>query len=291
MSRRLAGAALIALAALAAPATGAGIPQDLPGDARALADGLDRVADADDVPAMRDQRATLTGPLERVLEHAGDLADREGALLATYVERLDEQLAAGNRSDAASLARAAASTTRDTIVPAADAWAENRTALVPGGPSWQGEAVAVPVVLVNPPPAGVGALDVEVHVEDATVTGAEVAVGRGETTVDAANGTARLASFDAAALAKLDAASRERVVVGTVLLDGDELAPGDEVRVDPTTRALATPEGAPAPAIGVADTARVPEASGGLFSERVLAVAGVAAGAAVLVALARRLEV
>lgn len=289
----LPGSLVLALALLAVPANagGASVPDQLPADTRALADGLDELAGAEDLAAMRDTHANLTPVAERVLGHAEDLAGREGALLETYLDRLAEQLDAGNRSDAESLARAAATTTRQEVVPAAEAWATNRTAILAGSASWTDEGLSVPIVLANPPPAGVGAVDVEVEIGDeAAPRSASLALGQGETSVDAANGTARLASFDAAALANLDR-STQRATLGTVVLEPDGLDPGNTVDVEVTPREAATPEGRSTPVIGLAAAVEVPEEAGGLFNTRLLALAGVGAGAALLFGLSRRLEV
>lgn len=295
MRLAVAGPVLLALALLAVPtAAGAGapsVPEDLPGDARELADRLDATASQEDLAAMRAAHANLTPLAERVLEHAEDLAGRQGALVDTYLERLDEQLDAGNRSDAESLARAAATTTREHLVPAAEAWDVNRTAIAPGTASWTDEGLAIAIVLAHPPPAGVGAVDVEVQVTPpASPEAATLALGQGETSVDQANGTARLASFDAAALANLDR-STQRATIGTVVLDPDGLEPADTVDLAVTPHEAATPDGRATPVIGLASTVEVPEEGGGLFSTRLLALAGVGAGAVLLFGLSRRLEV
>jgi hypothetical protein len=287
-----AGLALPVLAAAALAASAAAVPEALPQAARDLATALDRVAGQDSLGGMQAAHADSADERRAVRPHAEDLAGGDGALLVTLLDRLDEQLDAGNASDAEDLARAAASTTRSHVVPAADTWSRNRTAVGPGEATWQGDRVAVPVVLHNAPPAGLGAFDVELALAgEATPVEADVAVGRGEATVDPDDGTARVASFDPAALANLDPGTGEAAVLGTVLVDGEQVASGDELRAEARPLEVATPDGHRVVTLGLAGNGTVPEPGGELFNGRVLALAGVGVGAVVALAAARRLEV
>lgn len=285
-------AVLILAASPAASAASVTLPEDLPGDVTQLAADLARVAEADDLQTARAAHEQVEASAPHVVPHAPDLAGRDGELLATLLDELDAALARGNLSDARSLAQAGANTLEDDIAPAAEQWSTNRTAITPGPPRWSGDRVLVPLLLVNPPPGGLGAVDVEVTA-NATPDRATLATGQGETTIDPTNRTARLASFDAQALANLETNRRETTLLGEVAFGPDALAAGDELKLTVTVRELADPGGHRVLVLGLDETTSVPPEEHGspLLESRWLAVGGLVLGAAALIALVRRLEV
>ncbi len=186
-----------------------------------------------------------------VLDAVLDLDARDGGLLADYWGSLRTAADAGNLSDVRSLARAARGLVDDEVLPQVRAWSVNGTYLTPGN----GQATAegrtrVPVLLFHPPPGGVGAFDVEVQVEagEVRIVEARAAVGTGEATVDGANGTARVASFDAKALGNLDAGG-DFVTLAHVVLEPRSEGEDLPAVVDIDLRELADPDGRSVPAV------------------------------------------
>lgn len=289
----LAGLAAALLAATVPTASAAlpEPPQALPDTTEQLVEGLETVADASNLTQARQAHAGVE-PLEpRVLPHTKTLAGRHGELAATLMDELEAAIARGNLSDARSLAQAAASTLREDVMPPVERWDRNRTAVTTGPPRWVDDAIHVPVILVNPPPGGIGAFDVEVS-PGGTPTAATLAHGQGEERIDEVNGTARLASFDARALTHLDTTGRASIVLGEITLAHDELRPGDTLNTSTELHALADAEGSGVLAVTLASTSHLPAAGEeGLLGPRAWAIGGVVAGALGLVFVVRRLEV
>lgn len=292
----LALVALLGAVASTAPVQGAeepgsaswSIPDDLPGRTATITGGLDRIAAAEDVEQARSAHAEIADPLERTVPHTIDLAGRSGELLGTYASELEAQLAAGNLSDARSVAQAAANLLEDEIRPLVDRWDENRTVVAPGPARWSGDDLVVSIVLVNPPPEGLGAFDVELAFDASRPTGAHAATGQGETTVDPDNRTARVASFSAQALANLEK-SGPRIVLGEVQLEPPD--EGTPVNATAGVHELVTPDGSPVLALGLTGSSTVPKAPDGFDVGAWWPIVAVGAGAVGLVALVRRLEV
>lgn len=288
--------ALLGTLAPAVPVQGAGepgsaswsIPGDLPGRTATIAEGLEQIAAAEDVEQARRAHEEIAEPLARTVPHAIDLAGRSGELLGTYASELEAQLAAGNLSDARSIAQAAANLLEDEIRELVERWDENRTVVAPGPVRWSGDDLVVSVVLVNPPPGGLGAFDVELALDANRPTGASLATGQGEATVDPANRTARVASFSAQALANLEK-SGPRVVLGEVQLEPVDA--GSTVNATAGVHELVTPDGSPVLALGLTGSSTAPKASGGFEVGAWWPIVAVGAGAAVLIVGVRRLEV
>lgn len=274
-------AVCLALAGASLAATGAGdpieVPEGLDEDAASLEAGLSAIADAEGIEQARQIHAgDVEGPAERLAPYLEDLAGREGELLATYLERLDASLEDGNLSDARSLAGAGANQARQALVPAAQAWEANRTALAAGPVEASEQGPRVSLVLVNPPPGGIAALDVEMRVENATPTEAQLAQGQGETQTNPANGSVRWASFDAANLAGVDA-DGPRTLLGQVQLDVESSV--ETITTDVDVHQLADADGREVPAVGLAGQRQVPEDAGSAIGEVWIALAGVTAAA------------
>lgn len=304
---------LVALAALLVlPAAAAGsadpaesiaspeerVPEDLPGDAAALQAGLEDAADADDVGELRDA-VNRTRPLARdtiplLRDLQGD--DRAGDLVAELWAGLEEAAGAGNLSDGRSLAASAAGTLEDDLVPRVDAWDRNRTAVTVGRAEPADDGLVLPIVVLNPPPGGLGALDagLTVDTDAARPTGVSLELGRGRTTVDAANGTARAASFQAEALAGIESTGAPATVFARVAADPVDLAPGDTLEVAVTVHDAADARGDPLLVVAPDGAAEVPARTQGFLSGVPASWGGLAAvgllGAGALVAV-RRLEV
>lgn len=298
--RWLAGPVMVLVAASLIPGAVPGLaqtgaaepPTDLSGRVDALGGNLTRIAAADTLEQARAAHRQVLDLAPGVLPHAADLAGRHGELVATLLDELDTQLAAGNLSDARSLAQAAVNTLEDEIVPRVDRWAVNRTAVAPGPIRHGDDGLRVAIVLVNPPPARIGAIDVTLSTGEATPLEATVATGQGEATVDAGNRTARVASFDAQALANLDATSRERIVLGEVTLDATGLSAGDTLELTVDVQAIADRDGREVLALGLAHQGTVPatEDTGLVPATRWLALGGLVGGAAIVVTWIRRWE-
>ncbi len=227
------------------------VPERLPDQVATLEQRLVNLSQAQEEamarmwPAVEDAARGVLGP-------AADLTGRHGELLASYIDQLDTEVAAGNTTNVRSLARSAAGLVADEICPAVETWARQPTTLTLGEGRMVDEVrVRVPVVMVHPPPGGVGAVDVSVATP---ATGwypveASIETGQGQAHVDPVNGTARLASFDAKSLAKLSSV-RAGVVIGHVVLQGgsqgDEEGGQAEIRV----HAVADRDGQELPALG-----------------------------------------
>lgn len=292
----LALVALLGAIGPAAPVVGAAqagspswsIPDDLPGRTAAILDGLERLATAEDIEHARRAHDEIAEPLDRTIPHAVDLAGRSGELLGTYATELETQLAAGNLSDARSIAQAAANLVEDEIEPLVDRWAQDRTVVAPGPARWSGDELVLSIVLVNPPPEGLGAFDIELVFDASRPTGAGAATGQGEAIVDRANRTARVASFSAQALANLDK-SGPRIALGEVQLEPTEA--GDTVNATAHVNELVTPEGSRVLALGPTGSSTVPERPSGFDVGTWWPLAAVGVGAVALIAGVRRLEV
>jgi hypothetical protein len=251
------------------------VPESLAEPAEDLRDGLTQVADADTIDEARQAHDdAVRGPADQLLLYASDLADRSGGLLATDLDRLDEQLAAGNLSDARSLASAGAQLVADDVQPVAERWDRNRTALAAGPVQPTEEGPAVALVLVNPPPGSIAAVDASLTLEAATPRSASLALGQGETTVDPANGTVRWASFDASAAASLATDGAQPIALGEARIDPT----ADTIATNVTVHDLLDADGQPTPAIGLASDREVPADGTGLPTTW-LALGGVALGA------------
>lgn len=254
--------------ALLAAGTGAEedpAPASLARGARDLQTGLEQLAEAEDLEQARQLHSEHVQPAAGELSgYLEDLAGDDGRLLASYLERTQASLAEGELSDARSLAGAGANLLGDEIVPVAERWDVNRTFVLAGPLQTDSRGLVVPLVLVNPPPAGVAAYDVSLSFPDAQPQDATVEVGRGEVHVDEANATVRWASFDASSMARLGSPGAERVLLGEAILDPGDLEPGDELAVDAQANELLDPEGDPVPAVGSDNQRTVPEPETGL---------------------------
>lgn len=235
--------AAVLLLATAAPATAqtssaADAPMDrvpaaLLADTVELRRALENASAADGADQLRAAHARAADVAPDVLPHLRTLGASDGELMSAYWTSFDEEVAAANGSDdanatnARSLARAAVRTLRDDLEPRVRAWDRVRTAVTPGAASAAGDGrLRVPVLLLNPPPGGLGAFDVELVAPPGTLVpvAAEVAVGQGQARVEADNGSARLAAFDAQALAGLSSGVPS-VTLGTVTYRVADAAP------------------------------------------------------------------
>lgn len=241
------------------------VPASLAEPAGELHTGLEALAEAEDLERARQlHREDVQPPAGELSGYLEDLAGEDGRLLARYLDRVETSLEEGELSDVRSLAGAGANLLEDEIVAVAERWDANRTAVLAGPLQADDRGLVVPLVLLNPPPAGVGAYDVALSFPDAQPREATVEVGRGEVHVDEANATVRWASFDASQMARLGSPGAERVLLGEAILDSGELETGDRLAVDAQARELIGPEGDAVPAVG-ADTERtVPEPETGL---------------------------
>lgn len=287
-----AGAGLFPASA-APPGDQAEVPQGLADATDRLREGLQAVSEADGIEQARQQYEQRVKPHEQtLLPHASDLADRDGDLLTTYLDRLADQLAEGNLTDARSLAQAAANHIRETIRSIVLAWEQNRTSLVAGSVWSTPEGPRVSLVLIHPPPAGIAAFDASLHLEGAIPVSAQLSKGQGQAQVDATNATVRWASFDAASLAGLDASRMERIVLGEAQLDGQKAKDGSAIGTDVEVNQLVDPNGKRVPVIGLAAERSVPEAGEDpIVSKAGLAMVVLGVAGAGLVLWVRRWEV
>lgn len=255
-------AAAVALGA--ADAAEPAVPETLGEPAGELASGLAELSDAEELERARQvHRERVQGPAEPLQRYGPDLAGEDGRLLSTYLDRLSTQLAAGNLSDARSLAGAGAQLTADEIRPLAERWDGNRTAVFAGPPEVTDGGLRVPLVLANPPPSGIAAYDASLTVPGAEPVDAATELGRGEIRLDAANGTVRWASFDASSLARLSPRGADRVVLGTAVFADETLSAGSTVTLETQAHEVLDPDGEPIPAVGVDGRREVPETDGG----------------------------
>jgi hypothetical protein len=303
--------ALLATAAAAAlllvPAATAGeptdpadrVPEDLPRDAATLRDHLENVSEAQDLDEARsvmDRARPLADdaiPLLRDIQ--GE--DRAGDLLAELWTGAEDAAEAGNLSDLRSLAGSAANTLEDDLEPRARTWAGNGTAVTVGqAEPGDGDRFRLPIVVLNPPPGGLGALDagLRLDVDEARPVEVKIELGEGEAKVAPENGTARAASFKPKALAGLESVSGPAARFATVLVEPEAASVGDTLSVEVTVRAAADAGGSPVPVIGPDGQAVVPASEPGGLASVPAAWGGLAAvglmGAGAVVA-ARRLEV
>lgn len=303
----LPGSAAAALVLLVLPVAAAGtptapaerVPQDLPGDTAALGSRLGNVSEAQDLEAARNEAAAAESLAEDLLPHLRDLQgdDRAGDLVAELWSSLDRALREGNLSDARSLAASANDTLEDDLRPRVDAWARNGTAVTAGEPvAAEGEGFRLPIVVLDPPPGGIGALDAGIEVDPDRVrpTAARIEAGQGEVDVDPANGTARAASFQARSLAGLGSAGPRAATFAVVDVTPEAAVEGATVDVAVTLHAAADAQGSPTPVLALDGAAVVPPSDDGLLPWIPSSWAGLGAvgllgaGAA---AGARRLEV
>lgn len=240
------------------------VPEGLPDQAAALEQRLGNLSQADGEAAMERAWPPVEDAARGVLGPAVDLTGRHGGLLTSYIDQLDTEVAAGNTTNVRSLARSAADVVADEIRPTVETWARQPTTLTLGeGRTVDEDRVRVPVVMIHPPPGGVGAVDVSV-VTSATgwrPVEASIDTGHGEAHVDPANGTARLASFDAKSLAKLSSV-RAGVVVGHVLLEGASSEDGSTGQAEVRVHAVADRDGEEVPAVGAPAEIQATEAAG-----------------------------
>lgn len=287
-----------------APAGAAGdpaerVPEDLPGDVASLRAGLEDAAEADDVEPLR-AAVNGTQPIARdVLPLLRDLQgdNLAGDLVIELWTSLRSSARAGNVSDARSLAASAADTLEDDLAPRAAAWAENRTAVTVGRaqPGDNGGLV-LPLVVLHPPPGGLGALDAGLALDPdrARPVDAALELGQGQTTVEPDNGTARAASFQADALAGLHRAGAPATVFARVDVDVVDLETGDGFDIAVDVHAAAVGGGEPLLVVAPDGTAEVPARAQGFLSDPParwggLAVVGLLGAGAF--AAVRRLEV
>lgn len=271
------------------------VPEMLPDQVAALEQGLGDLSETQEEETMERLWPAVEGAARRVLGPAVDLTGRHGELLTSYIDQLDIEVAAGNTTNVRSLARSAAGLVADEIRPAVETWARQPTTLTVGeGRTVQEDRVRVPVVMVHPPPGGVGAVDVSVATLETGWRPVEASIdtGQGQARVDPANGTARLASFDAKSLAKLSSV-RAGVVIGHVVLQGgsldDEGAGQAEVRV----HAVADRDGQEIPALGAPGEIQASETTGAGWQLGAWGAAAVVGGLGVgaVIAARRFLEV
>lgn len=194
---------MVLLAATAPMATAVpAVPTDLPARTTELRTALEDLSEATSADEARELWGTVPQSGDPTASALWDLSPTDGDLLAAYLDGLDEAIAEGNLTDVRSLARAAESLVEEALEPLAATWATNATGVAPGEPEMRPDGtLRVPVILHNPPPAGVGAFDVALHAdpETASAVGGTVSLGTGQATADTANGSVRLASFDAKA--------------------------------------------------------------------------------------------
>lgn len=293
-----AGILLLPAAAAEAPPTTPldRVPEDLSGQATRLQGHLGNASEAEDLDEARAAVEAADPLADDVIPLLQDLQgdDRSGDLLAELWTSLEAASEEGNLSDVRSLSASAADTLDDDLVPRAEAWERNRTAVTVGqAEAGEGDRFRVPIVAMNPPPAGLGALDAGIALDpdEARPREASVELGRGEATVDPANGTARAASFKAEALAGLDAGSGPAAVFASVSVEPAAAAAGDRLAVEVTVHDAADARGNPIPVIAPDGDVVVPEGSADGIPTRWGGLAAVGLlGAGALVAL-RRLEV
>lgn len=255
------------------------LPSDLADQGDAIRQELVRVAEAGNLSAMRAAAEPVLAQADPVVAHATDLQAREGERLGLFLDELSRSLEAGNETDARSLARAAVNLLEGSILPTFEAWERNRTAVLPGPLHRDGGALILTIVLVNPPPGGLGAFDVRVQLGQGwQPTQASVEVGQGESHVDTANGTARLASFDAKALVGFGSGAPEGQVLGTVRVTAEDGALPKGLPVELDIVELASSQGDPVLALGIGGTLDVESATsqGTLLSKRMIALGAVA---------------
>lgn len=230
------------------------VPTGLAADTASFRSALDNASKAEGIAGIRAAVGDARQVAPDVVPHLVALGDADGALLAELWRSLRVEARAGNASNARSLAAAAVDTLEDDLQPRVQAWDANRTTVTPGVPKADGD---VPVLLIHPPSAGMGAFDVRVTVNGSTPPkDAAVAVGQGESRIDRANRSARLASFDAQALAGLGTGARDVVVLGHVSYPAD----AGTIDLDVDVLELVDPDGRPIPA--VSPSARVDVATG-----------------------------
>lgn len=285
MTRRAAVAALALALVVTVPSVGAQpvdrVPTSLPDDARTYRSALSNASEADGIEPIRDAVDDARQVAPRVVPHLVDLGGSDGDLLAELWSTLDDEARAGNATNARSLAGAAVDVLDDTLIDRADAWDRNRTTITPGRAS----GAEVPIVLIHPPPSGLGAFEIEV-VADAPVqpTAARVAVGQGQTRLDPDNGSAALASFDAKALAGLGGASRDVVTLGHVTFPDD----AGTIDVEVEVVELVDPDGREVPVVSPAGEVEIASAGALEVPTNVLALGLVAAlGIGAVVAIRR----
>lgn len=284
MARRSIVAALALALVVIVPSVGAApidrVPTSLPDDARTYRSALGNASEADGIERIRDAVDDARQVAPRVVPHLVDLGGSDGELLAELWPTLLDEARAGNATNARSLAGAAVDVLDDTLIARADAWDRNRTTITPGRAS----GAEVPVVLIHPPPSGLGAFEIRVAA-DAPVrpTGATVAVGQGQTRLDPDNGSAALASFDAKALAGLGGASQDVVTLGHVTFPAD----AGTIPVQVEVVELVDPDGRAVPVVSPAGDATI--ASGGALEvpTNLLAV-GLVAGLGLVAVVAIR---
>lgn len=219
------------------------VPTTLLADTGTFRSALANASQGDDLDEIRAAVADAGRVGPAVVPHLVAVADRDGALVVELWRSLRTEARAGNASNARSLAGAAADALADDVIPRVRSWDANRTTVTPGDPSAPGR---VPVVLIHPPPSGLGAFDVRVTADGpASPTDAAVAVGQGRSHLDPANRSARLASFDARALAGLGTTARDVVVLGHVSF----AAEAGTVGLDVDVLELVDPDGRPVPAV------------------------------------------
>lgn len=246
MTRRTAVAALALAWLLIVPGVGAApidrVPTSLPGDARTYRSALGNASQAESIDAIRAAVDDAGQVAPDVVPHLVDLGGSDGELLAELWPTLRDEARAGNATNARSLAGAAVDVLDDTLVDRADAWGRNRTTITPGRTS----GTRVPIVLLHPPPSGLGAFEIRVSADDPVApTGATVAVGQGQTSLDPDNGSAALASFDARALAGLGGASQQAVTLGHVTFPSG----AGTIPVEVEVVELVDPDGRSVPAV------------------------------------------
>lgn len=186
-----------------------------------LRHALENVSGAGSAKAARTAHARAKAPAAYALSHLPSLAGADGELVVELWRTLGPEVEAGNLTNARSLAGSAVQTLRGDVEPRVEAWDARRTAVTVGLPSAaSGGGVRLPLVLLNPPPGGLAAFDVEVRLppDGARALGGGAQAGQGQERVDAANGSVRVASFDARALAGL-ATAQEVVVLGHALYE------------------------------------------------------------------------
>jgi hypothetical protein len=269
------------------------LPQDLEGRGLTWSDELGNVSRAEDVDEARLAQARAERVGANLSGYAIDLTDRQGRLVEDYLDSIDEALAAGNLSDARQLAGAAHNAIRDEVLPAFEAWSRNRTALGVGPAQPAGERVRVPIVLANPPPGRIGAVDATVEVQHPVrPVEAGIATGEGASRVDAANGSARIASFDAQSLGGFGGGSAPVETVGHVVADPGNLTVGASFPVELTVNELADGDGETTPAIGIGAAATRPAGDADGSATRWIALGTVAIlGVGALLGARRFLEV
>jgi hypothetical protein len=266
------------------------IPASLAQPSEQLRHGLDQLRDADEIERARQVHADqIQPPADQLAPYLADLAGEDGRLLATYLDRLDQALADGNLSDARSLAGAAANLVDDEVRPLTQRWDANRTALLAGPLTHGSEGLVVPLVLHNPPAAGLAAVDASLTIDAGEPLEAHVEHGQGDTHLDPANGTVRWASFETSSLAELDTHRTDRVLLGRAVVDTD-WTPGETTAIQAHAHELLDPEGEPVPAVGVETQRTVPARDEGSAS-RWLALAGIGLAGLGLTWWVRRWEV